>query len=185
MIEAFETAVGTIVEGWPVGRPDQGVQIVETRPPGSPDLRAFTTLGLGRHALGLQDGREGRMELTTALFDDIDPAPLKGFLAMTAELLLEKHEAPLRGDIFDPRRSIYPDGRTVCVYVTAPVFLAPEHQILRDESGRDVVLAWLLPITMEEAALCRSRGWESLEDHLEMVGDGIFDPLRRSIPGRR
>jgi hypothetical protein len=66
-------------------------------------------------------------------------------------------------------------------YVTLPILLPPEFASAEDDDGCGIALAWILPITPNEAAWARRHGWEAFEEKLDQQNPDVLDWYRNEM----
>lgn len=179
----LESVLGPIQAGWsvdPYGRtmPFQVVQFA--RGTGSGDV-AYATLGLSRHALRSRvSGRSMRQELLILAPEGAGRGAIARLLFEVGTLALDSHEAFLRGDTISPRSRLSDGTALTEVYVTLPVYFPDSFATVRRASG-DVVIAWLVPVTEDEAAFVERRGWDAFEDLLVRQDPDLVDFERSEV----
>ncbi|MDZ5711382.1 suppressor of fused domain protein [Jeotgalibacillus haloalkalitolerans] len=67
------------------------------------------------------------------------------------------------------------------VYVTSPVYFKEAFFVCVDEPGLEIIMAWLIPVTAEEAAFINQYGGEAFEDLLEREDPDLTDLGRVSL----
>jgi hypothetical protein len=67
------------------------------------------------------------------------------------------------------------------VYVAIPVYF-PDDFAVYDGDGDPIVIAWLVPISADEASYVKQHGWEAFETHLAETDPDLTDVFRPSLP---
>jgi hypothetical protein len=93
---------------------------------------------------------------------------MAGILFQVAGMLVQRRAALQRGQVLGPAGPLFDHGDLTALYVTTPLHLPPESEVLRTP-GQHVVMAWLVPITDIEAAHVRTHGWRAFEALLTAV----------------
>ncbi|MGE7439634.1 suppressor of fused domain protein [Kitasatospora sp. NPDC001175] len=86
-------------------------------------------------------------------------------------------EAILHGDVVALPAPL-PGGTMTSLYAGLPAYFDDDFSSVTIENGIDVVVVWLIPITAEETAFIRDRGWEAFEDALVRQDPDLLDPGR-------
>jgi hypothetical protein len=179
LVEHLERFLGPIEAGWSVDADGASVpfQVVRCPAPSLAGCVAFSTLGLSTTALvSGTSGRPIRQELVMLLGDRWRDGPAPGLLQQVGRELLGSGSALLRGEVIGPRGPLVPSSRMEALYAAIPVYLP-------DAFGQvdGVVFAWLVPISLAEAALVSREGWETFEDRLIAVDPDLTDLARSSV----
>lgn len=182
LVEHLERHLGRIDGGWRAEADGHAYQLVRYAGGSGHGDTAVSTLGLSRHALhSAVSGRPVHLELLLLVAAPVaDPAAVLDALADAADRALTSGHAWLRGDVLPLARPLAPGGTASALYVSAPVYLPDAFAVCRTE-GVDVVVAWLVPVTADEAGAVREHGWDWFEDRLVEVQPELTDPCRASV----
>jgi hypothetical protein len=184
IIEHLERFLGEIEVGWSRNADGEKMpfQVVRFDHGDRPDTVAFSTLGLSRHALhNWSTGQEVRQELMVIVPRSMSDAPVPALLQQVGEEALSDHHAYLRGQVIGPRGQLF-NTAMEALLVSAPVYLPDEFATCSDEIGNLVVIAWLVPISRQEAEYVGHTGLREFEDRLLEAQPDLTDPFRASLP---
>lgn len=187
LIEHIERYLGTIQRGWKVS-PDGApmpFQVVECRRTAIDDVIAFITLGLSHTELAMSEcpdcgPRTVRQELLFLARTGGGDLPVPSLLQQVGQEALRQGTAYLRGEVIGPRGPLF-GSRLEALYVAAPVYQPDEFAGCTEVDGTERVIAWLVPITGEEAAFVRSWGWRAFESLLVEKNPDLTDTARLSV----
>ncbi|WP_229853337.1 suppressor of fused domain protein [Streptomyces violascens] len=101
-------------------------------------------------------------------------------LEYLAGQLLASGQAILRGDVV-PLPTPLPGGTMTSLYAGLPVYFDDDFFSVTIENGSDVVIVWLIPITDQETAFIRDKGWQAFEDALARQDPDLLDPARPQL----
>lgn len=87
----------------------------------------------------------------------------------------------LRGDVIGPRGTLILGTRMEALYVSLPAYLPDSFAACTAPDGTARVFAWLVPITSDEAAFAKAKGWDAFEERLVRVDPDLPDFDRESI----
>lgn len=184
LIALAETYLGRIQHGWNqsvLGTPME-FQVAECRDGLLPDVTSFLTLGLANVELASRmTGRCVRHELMLAVGEKYSAFAGPALLQQVGNEALERGTAYLRGDVIGPRGEIYSGGKLQSLYVTFPSCYPDELSVFCEHDGAERIIAWLVPITREEAGYITTHGWNHFEDLLVARAPDLFDLDRASI----
>ena len=93
----------------------------------------------------------------------------------------QKNLALLRGDVIGPGEPLVEGAEVSALYVTAPCYFPVEFGGYSDQEG-EIVIAWLAPITTEEADYIIGHGWNAFEDVLADQDPELVDFGRSGVP---
>lgn len=182
LIKHYEDHLGQVVAGWSADEEGRAMpfQVVRFQGPIS-GVNVLGTAGISSVPLVLGQGtRVLRQELVLMFRADDGAQNLPGVLQQLGTDALAKNAAYSLGEVIGPRGPIV-DGATVCAfYVATPVYLPDSFQVCR-ETPEPVVIAWLVPITDDEAKFVRAKGREAFERALELADPDLLDLRRASI----
>jgi hypothetical protein len=82
--------------------------------------------------------------------------------------------------VLGPQGSIVEDSLMEAFYVGMPVYLPDEFGSCEVE-GNQIAIAWLVPISRNEAACVARYGWDSFEDRLMELDSDLTNIFSRSI----
>jgi suppressor of fused protein SUFU len=183
LIDHLEGVLGPIQEGWSDG-PD-GVrmpfQIVRFDVGSGPGTISFSTLGLNRHPLSsVTSGREIRHEILMVVPESLRKGSVPSLLLQAGKTALANGSALLRGDVLGPQGPLVAGSSMEALYVSIPVYW-PDSFATCVEDGKDVVIAWLIPISSSEAEYVSQYGWNAFEDRLAEADPDLTDIFRTPI----
>ncbi|WP_082306870.1 suppressor of fused domain protein [Bacillus sp. FJAT-27245] len=87
----------------------------------------------------------------------------------------------LRGDVIGPYGPIFDGSNLETIYVTSPGYFPDSFDTFKEDNTKTIIMAWLIPITSEEAEFIRKNGWEEFEVKLEVSDPDLIDLNRKSI----
>ncbi|WP_353890656.1 suppressor of fused domain protein [Micromonospora sp. WMMA1363] len=167
--------------GW--SKTDSGVplpvQVARFRDAPGQGLTSFVTLGLSNHEVMLSGGRPARAELILSCWNRDRDLGVPALLSVVAGDLIKSAKLPSRGGILGPAGQLFAGSRLSALYFSVPIFFPAEFGAWKG-SAPPTILIQLIPITEDEAALVRERGWNEFEDHLERRDPDLFDLRRES-----
>ena len=181
LIRHLESFLGPIDAGFRVEEADRppGVQIVRFRNAPSAGATTFSTLGLSSHWLHQRKGRPVRMELLFACRAIQEPVNIAALMLQVAGEALATHRAFSRGDCIGPRGRLFSAHTLEALYVGNPVYF-PDELVSLNLDSTPVIFAWLIPVSLAEARLCREDGWRVLEQRIADVDPDLLDLDRPS-----
>lgn len=182
IVDHFESHLGLIAEGWSDSAGACPVQVVRFNDSPSSGVSTYATLGFGLHILAMPRGRQVRQELILIAGPAFAGKDVAAFLGAAADALLAKHHAVLRGEVIGDAEAapIVPGSSCTRVYAGIPVVFEESIHVY-EGSTPPTVIVWLIPITSEESAYIRERGWDDFESLLEQSQPDLFDLARKSI----
>ena len=144
---------------------------------------AYATLGLSHHHFvgAGRDGQDLRMELLAMLNAGPRARLFPALVVDVASEMLKSHRALVRGDVIGPRGPLWEDSRLEALYVTAPVYFDDSFAAVALGNGTDCVIAWLVPISVREAAFVGTHGWRRFEQLLAAENPDLLDPDREEM----
>ncbi|MET7685179.1 suppressor of fused domain protein [Streptomyces sp. NPDC005423] len=148
-----------------------------------PGVQAFATIGLSRASLEHSaSARHFHLELLAC--ENANRTTGYGHfpevLEYVAGQLMASGQAILRGDVV-PLPAPLPDGTMTSLYAGLPVYFDNDFFSVTVENGSDVTIVWLIPITDQETAFIRAKGWPAFEDLLVRQGPDLLDPVRPQL----
>jgi hypothetical protein len=175
--EHYERHFGQIRRGWSDAKRSDGLQVVSF--PDQPELgvTTFATLGLSRRQLDLSGARHIRQELLLSANATFAADAVAGLVLSLAEQAAESGKALVRGSVIGPGRPVVAGSTLRAVYVTNPSAFDKALTEFACEAP-PTVFAYLIPITVGEAALVREHGWSWFEERLEKQNPNIWDLAR-------
>lgn len=183
LIAHFERFLGQIKRGWSVD-PDGAsmpFQIVQFSSGSDPDSVGYATLGLGRHQLASPtSGRVIRHELLILAPRSLSPDRVVSLLYQLGSTTLSAHRSLVRGEVLGPADPLIPQSEMTALYVTAPAYFPDDFAVFKGADG-DVVMAWLVPISAQEADFVGRHGWEAFEDLLARHDPDLVDFARAGL----
>lgn len=184
LIEHLERYLGEIEVGWSrdADGDEMPFQVVRFPQGSGPETVSFATVGLSRHPLrSAAGGKEIRHELLMIVPDRLRDGPVPGLLQQIGMEALSAGRPLLRGEVIGPRGELFPDSGMEAVYVAIPVYFPDEFGVC-DEDGAEIVIAWLVPISANEAQYVRDHGWRTFEERLVERDPDLTDVFRASLP---
>ena len=181
--EHLEAQLGPIDSGWSrnAGGENMPFQVVRFRDVPFENCDTYTTLGLSNFALSSpSSGKEIRLELLMLSRPDSQQG-IPGLLQQASLESISTGTACLRGDVVGPRTRLWPHSSMSALYVTAPAYFPDAFASCRTRTLGDIIFAWLVPISANEASLAAALGWSAFEDRLEAQDPDLLDPLRPDI----
>lgn len=177
----LERYLGTIARGWGATNENPGgVQVCLFEHQPAPEAVTYATLGLSHHVLAMANDRTVRQELLLPVFRTSASDDLVKLLLHVADQVLERHEAPLRGEVFRLGHPLCAGASCQHLYATIPVIF-PDGLATCEETSPPTVCIWLVGITDREARWIDAEGWEAFEDQLEHLDPPLLDPCRASV----
>jgi hypothetical protein len=181
LIAHLERHLGEIDTGWRANQAGEvPFSIVRfTHAPGA-HFVAYSTLGLSHAALASPEpAKHIHHELIMLVPPSLEAGRVASILEQAGSEALDSGTAYLRGEVIGPRGPLFPNSQLEALYVAIPVYLPDEFAVCR-ENGRDIVLAWLVPIANDEAAFVATHGWKAFEDRLVELDPDLVDLHRTS-----
>ncbi len=184
LVEHLEQYCGPIVEGWktdPDGNP-RPYQIVRLQNGPVQGTTTYSTLGLSEIPLRSQwTGDVVRLELLMVARKNAVPRNLPAVLQQVADEAVSRNSAYLRGEVIGPRGSLF-DHSTMTALLVCNAAYFPEgfETCVVPHLGR-VIMAWLVPITQDEAVYVTGQGWDKFEALLIRDNPDLLDFQRPSI----
>jgi hypothetical protein len=183
LIEHLESHLGPIQVGW---KDSDGTvwPFHVLRFSGGPLANAVTysTLGLSDTPLPSPvSPKQVRHELLFMARPAFGDRNIPALLHQVGTEALGRGRPYLRGDVIGPRGTLMPGTAMEALYVSLPVYLPDSFATYRSPAGVACVLAWLVPITRDEAAFVKTGGWDAFEDQLVRVDPDLLNLSRGSI----
>jgi hypothetical protein len=177
----LESYLGNIEAGWRRGA--DGVelpfQVARFQRGVGDGTVAFATLGLGGHLLGGRT-KQIRQEFMMIVPESLRDGPVPGILQQVGIGVLETHRALLRGDVLGPKNSLFVGSKMEALYVTLPIYF-PDKFSVYAEDGTNIAIAWLVPISRNEAHYVQERGWRDFEQRLTEVDPDLANVYREPL----
>jgi hypothetical protein len=183
LIEHLEKHLGTIELGWTdeERRTQERCQVALMRSNPDYGLVSLSTIGLHRTPLYVSKPRkEVRVELLMLLKDDQHSNRLASIMFQIAASMLDSGRAPSRGEVIGPAGSLVPGSALEAFYISSPAYQDDDFATWQD-GDRQVVMVWLVPITVEEANYVLANGWEAFENLLVIQDPDLTDLGRSSL----
>jgi hypothetical protein len=182
LIEHYEAALGPLDGAWAETADDVPLLFKLLRFPAAPMPGAVTyaTLGLSDRKLRIPGEGLLRQELVISCYDRFAGPDVVGVLHAVGAEIFDKGEVLPRGRVLGPAGPLFPDTSLTALYVSMPVVF-PDQLYTYSGSSPDTVIAWLVPISTEEADIVRRHGWSEFEDLLEAQDPDLFDLHRPSV----
>ena len=184
LVEHIEAICGSITKGWDSDPDGNAVpfQVVLLERGPIPGTQTVSTLGLSDiELISPVSGKTIRQELVMLFRSDFGVHNLPALVQQVALERIEQHRALLRGDVIGPRDKLVCGSSMTALYVAIPAYFPDSFHSCKREDGEDVVFAWLVPITTEEAHFVHKRGWQALETNLEERDPDLLDFKRPSM----
>ena len=182
LIEHYEAALGPLDGGWT--QTSAGVPLLFTllRFPAAPMPGAVTyaTAGLSDRTLRRPGGGLLRQELVISCYDRFAGGEVAELLHAVGAEMLERGKVLSRGQVLGPAGALVPATSLTALYVAMPVVF-PDRLYTYSGSSPETVIAWLVPISTEEAGTVRAHGWSEFEGFLEAQDPDLFDLHRPSV----
>lgn len=189
ILDHLEAYLGPIETGWsPEAFAREAKGLTVARLAGKlGESKAFATVGLSSHVLTSRASEKRiRQELVFIAQASFGDRNIPALLEQVAQEAVRSHSAYLRGDVIGPRGRLFDAGEMTALYVAIPVYLPNAFASFERDDGETTIVAWLFPITDDEARFVATHGWSAFEDQLEAHDPDLTDPLRESLPlGRR
>lgn len=183
LIEHLESHLGQIDVGWKdsdgTAWPFQVLRFL-----GGPiaNTVTYSTLGLSDTALPSPvSGKQVRHELLFMARPAFCDRNIPAILHQVGMEAITSRRAYLRGDVIGPRGALISGTDMEALYVSLPVYLPDSFATYKSPEGISCIFAWLVPITSQEAAFAKTKGWETFEDRLASVDPDLLDLRRKSI----
>lgn len=148
------------------------------------ETTGYSTLGLSKVALHAPGhDRHLFLELFAAARDPSDACrdSFLGALEFVWSKCLDSREAVLRGEVVALPPMAMVASRFPYLYAAMPVYYDDDFDSVVVESGDDVAIVWLVPITSGEANFVAERGWEEFEKELVKYDPDLMDIKRKAI----
>jgi hypothetical protein len=177
----LESFLGNIEAGWRRGA--DGVelpfQVARFQRGVGDGTVAFATLGLSDHLL---DGRtkQIRQEFVMIGPESLRDGPVPGIMQQVGTGVLEAHSALLRGDVLGPKGSLFVGSKMEAIYVSLPVYFPDEFSVYT-QNEIDIAMAWLVPISRNEAHYVRECGWRDFEERLTEIDPDLVNVYREPL----
>lgn len=177
MIKHFEKYLGKISSGWV--SEGSNVQAILFKNQPFKDVSTYSTLGLSKHVLKINQTKEVRQELLISVYEKYESKNIASSLITFAEHIIETKKSLLRGEVIGPGTPIINGSQFVGVYCSIPAFFEDEFSV-NYELTPPVVVVWLIPLYNEEIEYVKSNGWENFETILENKEPDFWD-INRSL----
>lgn len=172
VLEHIECFLGEVDSGWSDEKSSYGIQVVLFKNQPIEGINTYVTLGLSEFILNLPKGRKIRQEIVISFHDSIFDMKIVELLFSLSENIIESGNAVLRGE------KIELGGERIKniqgIYITNPTPF-DEGFAEFEKTMPSVVFALLIPVTSNELALIKNKGWNWFEDMLELQDPDIWD----------
>jgi hypothetical protein len=185
LIDHFEAHLGPIETGWDTNELGERTPFLVVRFGRGPVECSitFATLGLSNTALTSPlSGKRIRHELVVVVPAGLRVSNIPGILQQVAEEALAAGRPYLRGEVIGPRGPLFEGTRMEALYVASPVYFPDSFAYFESSVLNTVVLAWLVPITANEARFVWEHGWDAFEDRLVELDPDLVDIHRDEVP---
>ncbi len=142
------------------------------------DTVTYSTLGLADSPVSNKQVRHELFIMTRSSFGG---ESFPGLLHQVGTEAISKNRAYLRGDVIGPRGTLITGTNMEALYVSLPIYLPDSFATYNSPEGISCVFAWLIPITFDEAAVVRLKGWEQFENKLAESDPDLMNLNRSSI----
>jgi Suppressor of fused protein (SUFU) len=167
LVDHFERYLGEIEAGW--SRDDDGhpmpFQVVRFPQGSGNGTISFATLGLSRYPMRAASGKEIREELLMLVPSGLRDGPVPGLLQQIGMDILAADRPLLRGDVIGPRGPLIAGSEMEAIYVAIPVYFPDDFAVYEGDDDQ-IVVAWLVPISSNEASYIQQHGWRAFEKRL-------------------
>ncbi|WP_143234454.1 suppressor of fused domain protein [Paractinoplanes atraurantiacus] len=148
------------------------------------DTTSYATLGLSK--LPLHHPSHDRHFFVELIAAAHDPAgafrdSFLGALEFMWTRSLNSREVVLRGDVVSLPSEVMVASRFSFLYAALPVYYDDAFKSVVVESGDEVAVVWLVPITSSEAKFVAERGWKEFEQELVKIDPDLLDMSRQAI----
>lgn len=176
----LEAYLGEIDAGWQ-GSSSANVpfQVARFSKGSDEDSVSFASLGLSDHLLRGKS-RQIRQELFMIVPKSLREGPVPGIIQQVGAEALEKHQALLRGDVIGARGPIFRNSQMEALYVTLPVYF-PDEFAVYEQDDKAIAIAWLVPISANEANYVHKHGWSKFEELMERKNPDLVDIHRKPL----
>jgi hypothetical protein len=184
LFEHLESYLGTMEYGWKDSDGTVWPFYVMRFSGGPVDTVTFATLGLSDTPMpSLVSDKQIRHELLFMTRPSFGNGNIPAILHQVGMEAISDKRPYLRGELIGPRRGTLIAGTQVAaLYVGNPPGCLPESFApYRSPEGIPCVLAWLVPITLNEAEFVKTHGWERFEDELCRADPDLLDLKRASF----
>lgn len=146
------------------------------------DVVTYSTLGLSDITLPSPvSSKLIRHELVFMVRASLAHRAVPGLLHQVASEAIRSNRPYLRGDVIGPRGILFPGTQMEALYVSPPVYLPDAFAAFESQHGISCAIAWLVPITSDEAKLVSKRGWPFFEEQLCAQDPDLLDINRPGI----
>lgn len=183
LFEHLELFLGETAGGWkdPPGE-RWPFQVLEFLRGPIADAMILSTLGLSDFPLvSAVSGKEIRHELIFMVRASFGYRNIPPILHDVGKEAIDRGHAYLRGEVIGPRGKLFADTEMEALLLCYPVYLPDEFCTYRSPAGERRGIAWLVPITRQEAHFVATEGWQAFEDLLVKLNPDLLDMHRRSI----
>jgi hypothetical protein len=183
LIEHLESHLGQIYAGWK-GSDGTAWPFQVVRFFGGPIANTVTycTLGLSNTALASPvSAKQVRQELLFMARPEFCDRNIPAILHQAGTEAISRSRAYLRGDIIGPRGTLVSETSMEALYVSLPAYFPDSFATYKSSKGISCVIAWVVPITSQEAEFAKTNGWEAFEDRLASIDPDLLDLRRKSI----
>ena len=183
LVEHLESFLGQIGFGWKDSDGTQWpFQVLRFLEGPIANCVTYSTLGLSDFALqSTVSSKQIRHELLLMARPIFCDRNIPAVLHQVGMEAVKSENAYSRGDIVGPRGTLISGTQMEAFYVSMPAYLPDDFATFESPEGISSVIAWLVPITFNEAHFVKSNGWEAFEERLCEVDPDLLDLNRPSI----
>lgn len=181
LVQHLERELGKIDEGWSVDAngKEAPFQVARFRNGSIRDAVAFSTVGLGRFPFHWKGGHI-RIELLIIVREQLADSPIPNVLQWTGAKVLSSGIPLLRGEVVKLPSAPFVDSAMTSVYSAVPVYFPDSFAVCKEDSV-DVAIAWLIPISENEANYVSRHGWSKFEEKLASEDPDLLDVYRPEL----
>jgi Suppressor of fused protein (SUFU) len=184
LINHIEFHLGNIEYGWSENADQitQRFQIIKTAKGPIESTTTLMTLGLSDYALKI-NGKEKtiRHEIVILQRKDDFHQEIVGILQQIGNHLLESCLPLLRGEFIGPLNALFEGATVNGFYVSSPAYFPDSFSSFKSSHYGNIVMVWLIPITLSESNFLRTNGWEAFESLLETKDPDLLNLRRKSM----
>lgn len=184
IIKHFERHLGPIQHGWnsKLDGWHAPFQVIQMGGGSIKGAKVLVTLGLSNYSLSINDkSTHLRQELMFMFYEEDGPRNLPAVLQQVGLEALSRDKAYSLGEVLGPRGELTTGSELEALFITQPVYLPDSFHVFRPVGDEPIVIGWLVPITVSEAAYIKIHGRLSFEDKLELFDPDLLNFNRKAI----